>query len=100
MGRGWVFLMAVSAFAQSAGTVAGTVSDTDGLRLEKAAIEAVNTATNASFTAVSGVHGAYTVTLPAGTYKVESRVPGMNNSTRPNVAVMAGQTVRLDFRMS
>jgi hypothetical protein len=100
MGRALVFLMAVSAFAQSVGTIAGTVSDTDGLRLDKAAIEAVNTATNASFTAVSGADGAYKVTLPAGTYKVASMVPGMNTSTRPNVVVMAGQTMRLDFRMT
>lgn len=95
-----LLLLGSSAFAQSVGTIAGTVSDADGLRLDKAAIEAVNMATSASFKAVSGKDGAYTLAVPVGTYRLTSRVAGMNTFTQPNVAVTAGQTVRLDIRMA
>jgi hypothetical protein len=48
-----LFLIASATFAQSGGTITGTVSDYDNLGLAKAAIQAINTATGTKLSAES-----------------------------------------------
>jgi hypothetical protein len=92
-------LCIVTAFAQSGGTITGTVSDTDGVALAKAAIQAKNASSGAVYKAESSTTGAYTLAqLPVGTYDLSVFVPGMR-PYRQNVTVQAAQTLRLDIRV-
>src|SRR5712692_12103511 len=86
--------------AQNSATIAGTVSDADGVALPKAAIQAKNAATGAVYKTDSSPTGAYTLErLPAGTYELLARVPGMLPFEQKNIAVSAAQTVRLNVQL-
>jgi hypothetical protein len=94
-----LFLCGLAAFAQSGGTIAGTVSDTDGVALAKAAIQAKNGSSGAVYKAESSTAGAYTLAqLPVGTYDLSVFVPGML-PYRQNVTVQSAQTLLLDIRV-
>jgi hypothetical protein len=93
-------LLCASAFAQSSGTIAGTVSNLDGDAVPNAPIQAVDTRTNATFKAASSQTGGYTLAqLPPGTYNLSINLLGYNAYAQPNVAVAASQTLRLDIHL-
>jgi hypothetical protein len=95
-----LFVLASAMFAQNTGTITGTVADTDGVALVKAVIQAKNVATSALYKTDSSPTGAYTLgRLPAGTYELLARVPGMPPFEQRNIAVAAGQTVRLNIQL-
>jgi hypothetical protein len=96
-----VLLLSASAIlAQNGATITGKVSDTDGAALAKAAIQAKNVATGAVDKTDSSPTGAYALPgLPAGTYGLLARVPGMLPFEQKNIAVGVAQTVRLDIRL-
>ena len=89
-----VWLLSGSAIlAQNSATITGKVSDTDGAALAKAAIQAKNVATGAVYKTDSSPTGAYTLPrLPAGTYELLARVPGMLPFEQKNIAVGVEQT--------
>src|SRR5713226_1778802 len=96
-----LFLFAAAVWAQNSATITGTVSDTDGSALAKAAIQAKNVATGAVYKTDSSPTGAYTLPrLPVGTYEVLAIVPGMLPFEQNNVAVGAAQTLRLNIRLN
>jgi len=95
-----LLLSASAILAQNSATISGKVSDTDGAALAKAAIQAKNVATGAVYKTDSSPTGAYTLPgLPAGTYELLARVPGMLPFEQKNIAVGVEQTVRLDIRL-
>jgi len=95
-----LLLFASAALAQNSAILTGTVSDTDGKALAKAAIQAKNTATGAVYKGDSSATGAYTLArLPAGTYELLARVPGMLPFEQKNITVDAAQTVRLNIQL-
>jgi hypothetical protein len=94
-----LFLVSCVAFAQNRGSIAGTVSDPDGIALSKAAIQATNSATKAVYKVTSSDDGGYAVALPPGTYELTAQVPGMSPYQRQGVVVAAGQTLRFDIRV-
>jgi hypothetical protein len=103
MGSGIAFFLAV-AFAQAigpvSGTINGTVVDLGGDAVANAPVQATNMATQTVYKAVSSEKGAYTIAqLPAGSYELSVVVLGFNNYSRRNVAVAAGQTLRLDIQL-
>jgi hypothetical protein len=88
------------AFAQTNGTVTGTVYNLDDDPVPNAPIEATNQRTNATFKATSSQTGAYTLTqLPAGTYNLSITLLGYNPYVQQNVSVGATQTLRLDVHL-
>jgi hypothetical protein len=88
------------AFAQSAGTIAGTVSNLPGDPVANVAVQAVNSATNVIYKAASSANGVYTVTqLPSGTYEVSAAAAGFNPFVQKNVTVAVAQTLRLDIHL-
>jgi hypothetical protein len=92
--------LCVSAFAQTSGTIAGTVYNLDGDAVANAPIQAVNTRTNATFKAASSQTGGYTLAqLPAGTYNLSINLLGYNAYTQQNVSVAASQTSHLDIHL-
>ena len=100
MDPGIVFFLAAAAFAQTTGTITGTVVDLAGDVVANAPIQATNTATRTLYKAASSDKGSYTIVqLPAGVYELSIAAPGFNPYSQQDVAVAAGQTLRLDIRL-
>jgi hypothetical protein len=90
-----------TAFAQSPGSITGTVSNLPGEMVAKAPVQATNVRTGAVYKAVSADNGGYTLPqLPAGAYDISVAVTGFNPFAQKNVMVDAGQSVRLDIRLT
>src|SRR5580658_8766987 len=95
-----VLLFSSAALAQTAGTIAGTVSNLDGDAVPNAPVEVTNGSTKATFKTTSSKTGAYTLApLPAGTYNVSITLLGYNPYAQQNVIVAAAQTLRLDIHL-
>jgi hypothetical protein len=91
---------AATMFAQSRGTIAGTVLDLPGKPVAKAPVQAKNLSTNAVYRAASSETGRYTLAqLPPGVYEVSVNVPEFSAYLQPNVAVAPAQTVSLDIHL-
>ena len=90
-----------AAIAQTTGTITGTVTAVvDGGAVAKAAIQAKNAATGATFTAQSAATGSYTLAgLPAGTYELSASLPAMKPFNQPGVVVQGAQTSRINIRL-
>ena len=100
MTSGIMFFLAAAAFAQTTGTITGTVVDLAGDVVANAPIRATNVATKTLYTAASSDKGGYTIAqLPAGDYELSVAAPGFNPYSQQNVAVAAGQTLRFDIHL-
>jgi len=99
--RGLVLVCFVSAsFAQSAGTIAGTISDRTNAAIANVAVEAKNISTGQTYSVRSDASGKYALSgLPAGTYQVTAAAAGLAPFVRPNIKVDAGQTAHIDIRL-
>src|SRR5579864_5659506 len=88
------------AFAQSGGTIAGTVLDLPGKPVANAPVQAKNVSTNAVYRATSSETGRYTLAqLPPGAYEVSVNATEFSPYLQPNVTVAAAQTVSLDIHL-
>jgi hypothetical protein len=93
-------LLCIPAFAQSGGSIAGTVSDADGVAVANAPVQVSNKSTKQILKATSSAAGAYTLAqVPPGTYDLSIAALGFNPYVQQNVTVGAGQTLRLDVRL-
>lgn len=94
-------VLAASVVAQSTSAISGKViSADDGLPLSDAPIQAKNTSTGAISQVRSKQDGTYILRgLPAGTYQVSASYPGLLPFNRPDVALRAAESVRLDIRI-
>jgi hypothetical protein len=94
------FLCTPGIFAQSGGTIGGTISDVDGLPVAQAPIQVTNKSTNATLKATSSPKGTYTLApVPPGIYDLSVTALGFNAYAQQNVTVGAGQTLRLDVQL-
>src|SRR5439155_24883298 len=72
-----LFLFGLTAFAQTAGIITGTVSNLPGEAVANAPVQARNIDTKAVFLSTSSKQGVYSLTeLPPGTYEVSVALPG------------------------
>lgn len=95
-----LLLSAAAAFAQTNGTIAGTVLDIDAQPVATILIQATNSSTHSTYKATSSSKGSYTLTgLPAGAYDLSVDAPGFYPFSQKNVMVTEGQTVRLDLHL-
>jgi hypothetical protein len=94
-------LLTLTAAAQGPnGTISGTVTDPDGAAVANAQVQATNAA-GAQFQAKAAASGSYSIAqLPAGTYKIAITSPGLRPFEKQNVAVQAGESVRVDARLA
>src|SRR5258708_33733955 len=93
-------LFAGAAFAPSAATVLGTVSDATGASIPNAAVTVRNQNTGEERSTVTDATGSYQVpSLPIGTYRVEVKSPGMQTVVASNLVLDVGSTVRQDFSL-
>jgi hypothetical protein len=90
----------VGAFAQDGGAIAGRVSDTFGYAVSGASIQVKNTATGTVYRTVSTATGEYALNgVPPGAYELSVAMTNMKGYARQDVAVGAGQRVRLDVTL-
>jgi outer membrane receptor protein involved in Fe transport len=94
-------LMHYSAAAQAINAVLnGTVTDTGGRTVAKAAITVRSLETNQIFTAVSNDAGSYAVPgLPPGRYELTVNSPGFGKYTLTNVELTVGQTATINVTL-
>src|SRR5208283_5435313 len=86
----------VGLFAQqtNVGNITGTVDDGTGAIVPGAEVVAVNQGTNVQYTAVTTSGGDYFINLvPIGKYTVTVTKAGFKKESRPDVEVLAGETV-------
>jgi hypothetical protein len=93
-------LGAAGADAQSAGSIIGTVVDTDGEAVTNAQVQATNKSTKTVYRTAGSAKGGYTLaTLPPGTYDVSVTAPGFYANNQPNVSVGSAEPLRLDVHL-
>ncbi len=81
--------------------IRGTVVDQTGAVIPNATVTAINTATNASVTRMSGGLGEFTISpLPIGQYRVEVSRPGFQRVVEQAVTVDGRQMAALNVRLS
>ena len=100
-----VLLMAPAALhaqAQaSTGVTRGTVTDSTGAPIAGATVTLRNLETNAQRSLTTNARGVYVATLlRVGTYDVDARALGYQQSSRSRVPVGLGETVELDFTLA
>src|SRR5262245_17541959 len=101
LGSCFLFLISASLSAQTIDTaILGSVTDTTGAVVPKAAITVTQTATGVRRTAESNADGNYEVRyLVPGEYSVEVRGSGFRTARTASVQVQINQQVRIDFAM-
>ena len=93
-------LISPLSFADSTGTITGTITDPGGAVVPKAHIIVRNEETNALRDAQSNDDGDYTVALlPPGRYQVTVEMQGFQREITSGVIVNVDQTVRVDFAL-
>jgi hypothetical protein len=87
-----------SAYAQSTGTITGTVTDATGAVIPNAAVIVRNQATGDERQTVTDSAGIYLVpSLTVGQYRVEVKATGMQPTAATGVELSVGSTARQDF---
>ncbi len=93
-------IFAISVRAQTSGAIEGTVLDPTGAPVAGARLLIIATETSAERNASAAATGVYVApALPPGAYRVQVRQPGFRSEIRDSIAVTAGRTVRVDFRL-
>jgi hypothetical protein len=93
-----LFLFALGIFAQSGGTITGTVVNLSGDPVKNAAIKVRNAETKAVYKATTSAAGVYKLApLPAGTYELTSATPGFSPFVQRSVKVTAAATLEVNL---
>ncbi|HTA46437.1 MAG TPA: carboxypeptidase-like regulatory domain-containing protein [Bryobacteraceae bacterium] len=94
-----VVLCASAIWAQTGGSVSGTVVDPDNAPVPNAQVQATNTTTKATYKATAD-SGRFSLTsLPPGKYDISITAPGFNGWNQNNLSVTAAAPLRLDVHM-
>src|SRR6202044_53855 len=89
-----------SAFAQSTGTITGTVSDATGSVIPNTPVTVRNQGTGQERITATDASGIYLVpSLPVGTYRVEVKATGMQPTAATDVDVQVATVTREDFTL-
>lgn len=95
---GLSFLSALSIFAQTGGTISGTITDSNGGVLGGTTVTIVSTATGAERTVVTNEEGFYNVPqLQPGIYTVTVNRDGFKTSKIEAIEIAVGQTRTVDL---
>jgi hypothetical protein len=82
-------------------SLSGTVSDATGAVVPGAKVEAVQTATQAKFSALTNDSGVYNfIGLPIGDYTVSAEKEGFSQVVRSNVVLTGSSAIRVDLILS
>lgn len=92
-------LVAQLGFAQSNGSISGTVQDASGAVIPNATVKAENLATNVVTTSTTNQSGFYLMQLPTGSYKVEAGAQGFQSLVHNKVTVDALASIALNMTL-
>ncbi len=103
--RALVFLaalfLAATTWAQTSGTVSGSLLDQTGAGIAGASVTAKNTATGATFAATADETGYFQFpVLPAGNYEITAEKSGFSKAVQKKVEVTVGARISLSLTMS
>lgn len=84
----------------TAGQLAGRVGDTHGGPAAGAIIVVTNRDTGQSRLVITNDEGAYSITVPIGTYEVRVEAPGFRVQRQEDVLVATNQTISLDLTLT
>jgi hypothetical protein len=88
------------AFAQSTGSIGGTITDTVGAVIPNASVTVQSQGTGESHATRTDASGIYLVSsLPVGTYRIEVKSPGMQTTLASGVDLSVGSALRQDFSL-
>ena len=100
----WLSLLLIFAahltFAQSSGSISGTVQDSSGAVIPNATVTAHNLGTGVSTSGTTNDSGFYLMQLPAGSYKVEVSATGFQLLVHDKIIVDALASVPLDMTLT
>jgi hypothetical protein len=89
----FALLLSQSVYAQSTGSLSGTIGDPNGAVVQGASVTVKNISTNLTRNTVSNEEGRWTLSLlPVGTYSVTYEKEGFKRSVNENVEVEAAVT--------
>ncbi len=95
-----LFLLSGFAFAQSTGSITGTVTDPSGAVIPNAAVTVKNQATGESHATVTDSAGIYLIpSLQVGKYRVEVKANGMQSTAATDLDLQVASTSRQDFAL-
>src|SRR3981081_1766463 len=95
---GVLCLVALSAPAADAATIAGTVKGPDGAPFRGAFVQARNATTKITVSVLSDSQGHYQVPdLTAGDYRLAIRAPGYKSDPKNGIKLTAEQNASADF---
>ncbi len=101
---GVAVLLATSAarvFAQSTGTIRGTVTDPSGAAVNSASVSAKEVSTGIVRKSATNESGIFVFPdLPIGTYELKIAASGFATQDRPNLELLTGQTMDLPIQLS
>ena len=93
--------VASSAFAQSTGSIRGTVTDPSGAAIAKAAVTATDTSTGLGRDTVTNESGIFVFPdLPIGSYTLKISATGFATQNRPGLTLLTGQVMDLPIAMA
>lgn len=92
---------AAGVFAQSTGTIRGTVTDPSGAAVANASVQARDTNTGVKRSATTNDIGIFVFpNLSIGTYDLKISASGFASQDRPNLELLTGQTMDLPVALS
>jgi hypothetical protein len=88
-------------FAQSTGSIRGTVSDPSGAAIAKAAVTLTDTNTGLNRDSVTNESGIFVYPdLPIGSYSLKISASGFETMNRPGLTLLTGQVIDLPIAMA
>ncbi len=95
------FLGLATTYAQSTGTISGSVTDVTGKPIARAAVTVKGESTASNYEVAADADGKYAITgLAQGAYSVEASAPSFANSRRTGVSVTAGGTAEVPLSLN
>jgi len=96
-----LLLVAISGFAQTTGTMTGTVTDTSGAVLPGVEITITNTGTDQTRKTLTNETGRYrAAALNPGGYKVSASFAGFEMMVRSGITLTVGSEAVIDFSLN
>jgi hypothetical protein len=97
----WVFVASITALQAQTATITGSITDPDGGFVKDAVVQAKNSITGAVIRSAVSPQGEYKLDVAPGTYDLAVPMPccQWGSFMQSNVAVRAGQPLRLNIRL-
>jgi len=95
-----ISLVQIATAQQTLGSMNGTVTDSSGAVVQKAAVRVRNVATNFEVTAETRSDGSFSAAdLPIGTYEVTFSKPGFQTAVFPQIVVQGNRTATVNAQI-